>query len=153
VILSFIGKGNNRVKPTIAGCLSGGWRYWWRRSRIAKLGPDPLRQDADKEVVWLSMQKTKQSIGAFLMDQSMIAGIGNIYRSELLLVTGIHPDHCASTVSRSSFESLWIQAKQLMEIGVQTGYIITILTDDTGMFSMALLIAFLIAFYLQVCYQ
>jgi hypothetical protein len=42
-----------------------------------------------------------------------------------------------------------IQAKQLMEIGVQTGYIITILTDDTGMFSMALLIAF----YLQVCYQ
>jgi formamidopyrimidine-DNA glycosylase len=119
------------------------------RSRIAKLGPDPLRQDADKEVVWLSMQKTKQSIGAFLMDQSMIAGIGNIYRSELLLVTGIHPDHCASTVSRSSFESLWIQAKQLMEIGVQTGYIITILTDDTGMFSMALLIAF----YLQVCYQ
>jgi len=102
------------------------------RSRIAKLGPDPLRQDADKEVVWLSMQKTKGSIGAFLMDQSMIAGIGNIYRSELLLVTGIHPDHCASTVSRSSFESLWIQAKQLMEIGVQTGYIITILTDDTG---------------------
>ncbi|CAM6041837.1 unnamed protein product [Sphagnum compactum] len=102
------------------------------RSRIAKLGPDPLRQDADKEVVWLSMQKTKRSVGAFLMDQSMIAGIGNIYRSELLLVTGIHPDHCASTVSRSSFESLWIQAKQLMEIGVQTGYIITILTDDTG---------------------
>lgn len=29
--------------------------------------------------------------------------------AELLLVTGIHPDHCASTVSRSSFESLWIQ--------------------------------------------
>jgi hypothetical protein len=51
-----IGKGNNRVKPTIAGCLSGGWWHWWHRSRIAKLGPDPLRQDADKEVVWLSMQ-------------------------------------------------------------------------------------------------
>jgi hypothetical protein len=48
-----IGKGNNRVKPTIAGYLSGGR---WHRSRIAKLGPNPLRQDADKEVVWLSMQ-------------------------------------------------------------------------------------------------
>jgi hypothetical protein len=77
-------------------------------------------------------QKTKRAIGAFLMDQSMIAGIGNIYRSELLLVAGIHPDHPACSVSRSSFESLWIQAKRLFEIGVQTGYIITILTDDAG---------------------
>ncbi|CAK9210417.1 unnamed protein product [Sphagnum troendelagicum] len=99
---------------------------------IAELGPDPLRQDADKEVVWSSMQKTKRAIGAFLMDQSRIAGIGNIYRSELLLVAGIHPDHPACSVSRSSFESLWIQAKRLFEIGVQTGYIITILTDDAG---------------------
>ncbi|CAK9867518.1 unnamed protein product [Sphagnum jensenii] len=99
---------------------------------IAELGPDPLRQDADKEVVWSSMQKTKRAIGAFLMDQSRIAGIGNIYRSELLLVAGIHPDHPACSVSHSSFESLWIQAKRLFEIGVQTGYIITILTDDAG---------------------
>ncbi|KAH8935917.1 hypothetical protein BDL97_17G055900 [Sphagnum fallax] len=102
------------------------------RISIAELGPDPLRQDAEKEVVWSSMQKTKRAIGAFLMDQSRIAGIGNIYRSELLLVAGIHPDHPACSVSRSSFESLWIQAKRLFEIGVQTGYIITILTDDAG---------------------
>jgi hypothetical protein len=39
-----IGKSNNRIKLTIAGCLSGGW---WHRSRIAKLGPNPLRWDAD----------------------------------------------------------------------------------------------------------
>jgi len=102
------------------------------RISIAELGPDPLRQDADKEVVWSSMQKTKRAIGAFLMDQSRIAGIGNIYRSELLLVAGIHPDHPACSVSRSCFESLWIQAKRLFEIGVQTGYIITILADDAG---------------------
>ncbi|KAL3691137.1 hypothetical protein R1sor_004788 [Riccia sorocarpa] len=50
------------------------------RSKIHELGPDPLREDADKEIAWDKMQKSKKSVGAFLMDQSMIAGIGNIYR-------------------------------------------------------------------------
>jgi len=50
----------------------------------AKLGPDPLREDADAERVWARMQASRKPVGLVLMDQSMIAGIGNIYRAEIL---------------------------------------------------------------------
>ena len=50
----------------------------------AKLGPDPLREDADGELVWARMQASRKPVGLVLMDQSMVAGIGNIYRAEIL---------------------------------------------------------------------
>lgn len=53
-------------------------------TQTAKLGPDPLREDADAERVWARMQASKKPVGLVLMDQSMIAGIGNIYRAEIL---------------------------------------------------------------------
>ena len=51
---------------------------------IAKLGPDPLREDADPELLWAKVQKSRKPIGLILMDQSCVAGIGNIYRAEIL---------------------------------------------------------------------
>jgi formamidopyrimidine-DNA glycosylase len=48
------------------------------------LGQDPLRQDADAEVLWAAVQRSRKPIGLVLMDQSMIAGVGNIYRAEIL---------------------------------------------------------------------
>ena len=53
-----------------------------------KLGQDPLREDADKELVFNEFSRRKKSIGALLMDQSIIAGVGNIYRSEILWHAG-----------------------------------------------------------------
>ena len=53
-------------------------------SQSGKIGPDPLREDADVEVVWQKLQKSKKPVGLVLMDQSMVAGIGNIYRAEIL---------------------------------------------------------------------
>ena len=50
----------------------------------SKLGPDPLREDADKELLWERMQKSKAPVGRLLMDQDAVAGIGNIYRAEIL---------------------------------------------------------------------
>lgn len=50
----------------------------------AKLGPDPLREDADVEVVWNKLSSSRKSVGLILMDQAMVAGIGNIYRAEIL---------------------------------------------------------------------
>ena len=55
--------------------------------KIAKLGPDPLREDAQPERLWTKMQTTarKKGIGLFLMSQDLIAGVGNIYRGNLLV--------------------------------------------------------------------
>ena len=55
-----------------------------------KLGPDPLREDADKELLWERMQKSKAPVGRLLMDQDAVAGIGNIYRAEILYKVVLH---------------------------------------------------------------
>ncbi len=60
----------------------GGWDFY--RSCVHKLGQDALRPDADPEYLWQQVQKSKKPIGLVLMDQSMVAGPGNIYRAEIL---------------------------------------------------------------------
>ena len=74
---------------------------------MARLGPDPLRKDADPERAWQKLQRRKTSIGAALMDQSVFAGVGNVYRAELLAVHGMHPERAANTITREEFDSMW----------------------------------------------
>ncbi|GAQ78620.1 putative DNA glycosylase [Klebsormidium nitens] len=100
--------------------------------KLALLGPDPLRDDADKEVVWKKMQASKSPIGTFVMDQSKIAGIGNIYRAEILFLAGIHPEQPSKTVSRDAFERMWEESVRLLHIGVQTGRIVTMDPVELG---------------------
>ncbi|MGV0554639.1 Fpg/Nei family DNA glycosylase, partial [Mycobacterium kansasii] len=58
---------------------------------LARLGPDPLRGDADPSWAWKRIAKSRRPIGALLMDQTVMAGVGNVYRSELLYRHGIDP--------------------------------------------------------------
>ncbi|MCO5608069.1 hypothetical protein L7F22_062274 [Adiantum nelumboides] len=102
------------------------------RKKVECLGPDPLRKDGDKERLWTSLQNSKKKIGAVLMDQSLVAGIGNIYRTELLFITGVHPDQPASSLTRSTFEQLWSEAQRLFQVGVITGSLITVSPDEAS---------------------
>lgn len=52
-------------------------------SERAKLGHDPLREDADADALWERIKDSKKPIGGILMDQKLIAGVGNIYRAEV----------------------------------------------------------------------
>ena len=54
------------------------------KDKASKLGPDPLRQDADPERLWEKVRVSKKPVGGILMDQTAVAGIGNIYRAEIL---------------------------------------------------------------------
>ncbi len=65
--------------PTLVGARSELYE-----ARRAKLGPDPLREDADVEAVWTRVHGSKKPIGQLLMDQDAVAGLGNIYRAEVL---------------------------------------------------------------------
>ena len=58
---------------------------------VARLGPDPLRRDADGSLAWARISKSRRPIGALLMDQTVIAGVGNVYRNELLFRHRIDP--------------------------------------------------------------
>ena len=94
--------------------------------KAAELGPDPLREDADPERLWKAMQKTTKPVGLVLMDQSCVAGVGNIYRAEILYKAGVHPELPANTVTRDQFQRLWFHTVDLMQRGFVTGSILTV---------------------------
>ena len=97
---------------------------------VARLGPDPLRADADPTLAWGRISKSRRSIGAMLMDQSVIAGVGNVYRSEVLYRLGIEPHRPGTQLSESEFADLWGDLVALMKVGVRRGKIVVIRPED-----------------------
>lgn len=100
-----------------------------KQSIIDRLGPDPLREDADPQRAWDRISKSRTGIGQLIMDQSVIAGIGNIYRTELLFRAGLSPDVPGRQVRRPVFNRLWKDAVKLLKIGVKYNRIITVHLD------------------------
>ena len=99
---------------------------------LDRLGPDPLRRDADPQQVWQRIQKSRAAIGALLLNQSLIAGVGNVYRAECLHARGIHPERRGSTLSQAEFRGLWETLVRMLQIGVKYNRIITTDPDIVG---------------------
>ena len=93
---------------------------------IARLGPDPLRRDAQPAKAWDRITKSRRPIGALLMDQAVIAGIGNVYRSELLFRHQIDPFRAGADVGAAEFDSAWTDLVQLMRIALRRGHIVVV---------------------------
>lgn len=96
---------------------------------VGRLGPDPLRRNKGPGPIAESLARSRRPIGATLLDQSIVAGIGNVYRAELLFLGGIHPLRPSSEVAYQEIEGLWGRAVELMRIGRRLGRIVT--TDPT----------------------
>lgn len=97
---------------------------------LDRLGPDPLRSDADPATAWARISKSRRAIGALLMDQSVLAGVGNVYRSELLFRHGIDPYRPGCDVDADEFGSAWTDLVDLMKIGVRRGRIVVVRPED-----------------------
>jgi endonuclease VIII len=91
----------------------------------SRIGPDVLRGDADPDLAFAKITKSRSSIGQLLMDQSVIAGIGNIYRSEILWRQKLHPELPGKQVPREAFDRVWADSVYLLKIGVKHNAIIT----------------------------
>lgn len=91
------------------------------RALERRLGPDPLRPDADPDRAWRRISKSQTVIGALLMDQAVLAGVGNVYRAEVLFRHGIHPDRPGAKVSRAEWDAIWEDLVTLMAVGVEAG--------------------------------
>ena len=91
----------------------------------ARLGPDPLDPQADAERFVDRVSRSSTSIGQLLMDQSVIAGIGNVYRAEILFRAGINPYKTGKSLPREQILNLWLDAVSLMPLGVKTGLMLT----------------------------
>jgi endonuclease-8 len=92
----------------------------------ARLGPDPLRKDADPDKVWTRISKSRVSIAALLMDQAVLAGVGNVYRAEILFRHGIPPMMPGRELDAAVFKDVWGDLVDLMKDGVKVGAINTV---------------------------
>ncbi len=92
---------------------------------LARLGPDPLRPDADPTLAWDRISRSRRAVGELLMDQRVIAGIGNVYRSELLHRLALDPATPGCVLPRPYLDALWEDLVTLMPLGVATGRIVT----------------------------
>ncbi|MFC7342243.1 Fpg/Nei family DNA glycosylase [Saccharopolyspora griseoalba] len=91
-----------------------------------KLGPDPLRADADPERAWQRISRSRSSVAALLMDQKILAGVGNVYRAEVLFRHGIEPMTPGRSLGRERWELIWSDLVELMADGVRVGRIDTV---------------------------
>ena len=98
----------------------------------ARLGPDPLRSDADEDTVRMALARRSLPIGAALLDQRIVSGIGNVYRCEMLFVCGIHPDRPAKSLAPDEVGCLWTQMNLMLRAGVRSGRIVTVDPEEIG---------------------
>jgi endonuclease-8 len=81
---------------------------------LARLGPDPLEKDVDPQPAFDVIAARKTPIGALLMDQTVIAGIGNIYRAELLYRARLSPFRPGSEVDPKTVRAIWRDAVRIV---------------------------------------
>ena len=91
-----------------------------------RIGPDVLRPDANPDLAFERIKKSRAPIGSLIMDQSVMAGIGNIYRSEILWRQAVHPETPGKAIDRHTFDRIWDDAKALLTLGVERNTIITV---------------------------
>lgn len=101
-----------------------------RAAIVARLGPDPLRRDADPERASRRILSSRAPVGTLLMDQSVIAGIGNIYRAELLYRHGVSPFREGREMEPEVVDAMWLDLVELMKDGVRRGRIVTVDPED-----------------------
>lgn len=90
---------------------------------VARLGPDPLRDDADPDVAFANVTASRGTLGAALLDQALVSGVGNVFRAEALAAVGLHPSMPAASLDRPRWERLWSTLVAMMGAGVETGEI------------------------------
>ncbi|WP_019634592.1 Fpg/Nei family DNA glycosylase [Actinomadura atramentaria] len=98
---------------------------------LDRLGPDPLRADADPDRAHRRVERSRTSVAVLLMDQSVVAGPGNIYRAEVLFRQGVHPDVPGRALGRDRWTAIWDDLRVLMAEGVRTGRIDTVRPEHT----------------------
>ena len=97
---------------------------------LARLGPDPLRPRADGGPALRRIAGSRAPVGALLMDQTVLAGVGNVYRAELLFRHGVSPFRPGRGVDPELWSRMWADLVALMRSGVRMGRIITTRPGD-----------------------
>ena len=89
---------------------------------MQRVGPEPLSDNfTPKEFMQRFARRGKTNIKAALLDQSVVAGIGNIYADESLWGAKIHPKRLVNTITEQEFELLFHEMREVMNLAVEKG--------------------------------
>lgn len=89
---------------------------------MQKVGPEPLSPDfTAKEFTQRFTRRGKTNIKAALLDQSVVAGIGNIYADESLWGAKVHPKRLVNTVTEQEFDALYTEMRAVMNLAIEKG--------------------------------
>lgn len=90
-------------------------------SARARFGPEPHGGELDFEYFFNRLQKSGRSIKALLLDQTFVAGLGNIYVDEALFRAGLHPARLANTITRAEAKKLASEAGKVLREAIRAG--------------------------------
>jgi len=119
-----LGIGQRRVlrftDPRRFGCL-----LWQPPGEIhpllRTLGPEPLSDDFDGDWLFTLSRKRRAPVKAFLMDQRIVVGVGNIYANEALFAAGISPLRAAGKISLERYRGLAEAVKRILQHAIERG--------------------------------
>ncbi len=103
---------------------------WWVPPSIApesiitglkRLGPEPFSADFSLEYLTRKLHNRQRSIKAALLDQELVAGVGNIYADEALFLSGIRPETLCSVLSLEQIERLRTSVIQVLQTSIGAG--------------------------------
>jgi endonuclease VIII len=97
-----------------------------QKELLTRLGPDPLRRNADPSVAYARITKSKLPVAALLMEQKVLAGVGNVYRAELLFRHKVNPQLPGRALDEKQWSNMWADLVKLMKEGVRKGRIDTV---------------------------
>jgi len=86
---------------------------------VGELGPEPLEPEFTPELLGQRLQKHKRAIKPTLLDQTVLAGVGNIYADEALHEAGIHPTRPANSLSEAEQVALHAGIQKVLQMGIE----------------------------------
>ena len=104
---------------------------------VEKLGPEPLEAAFTPEHLARELKRSRQPVKVKLLDQSFVAGIGNIYASEALYLAGISPRRAANRLTRAQVTQLWRAIREVLGEAIEGGSTIPLnfsVHDSDGLF-------------------
>lgn len=88
---------------------------------LANLGVEPLQPEFSGDYLYQLSRRRKLAVKAFVMDQRIVVGVGNIYASEALFKSGIRPDRAAGRVSRERYNRLADNIRAVLLAAIEQG--------------------------------
>lgn len=88
---------------------------------LSLLGPDPIDERFTPEYLYSCLKKTTRRVKTVLLDQSVVAGFGNIYVDETLFRAGVHPERLGPSLSKETVERIVTEGKKVIEEAMQAG--------------------------------